>query len=119
MKNSIKKPQDFTVVFGSMAYDEEKEQIECPPSTVNNKKMLPKYKVPMQEGDMIVNISEWVKYNVNNGKIVSVEDRRKGNRKVEETAKYKDDKITPFVDKNKVIEFQGSKQEDSNDDRAM
>lgn len=75
MKNSVEKSENFTIVFGDMAYDEEKEQIECPPSTVNNKKMLPKYRVPMQEGEMVINIAEArAKYEKDeNGKIIKIE----------------------------------------------
>ena len=75
MGKSNKKPENFVIVCGDMAYDEEKEQIECPPSTVNNKKILPKYNVPMQEGEMVINIEEAkAKYEKDeNGKIIKIE----------------------------------------------
>lgn len=103
MKNSIEKSQNFIVVFGGMAYDEEKEQIECPPSTVNNKKMLPRYRVPMQEGEMAINASAG-KFDVDNGKIVKFEDRRKG----KETVIYEVDHTN-----KKVVEFQDRSEEDT------
>ena len=56
MGNSNEMPKELKIVGGDMAYDEEKETIECPPSTVNNKKMLPRYRVPMQEGEMEINL---------------------------------------------------------------
>lgn len=70
MGSSIEMPKGLKIVCGDMAYDAEKETIECPPSTVNNKKMLPKYRVPMQEGEMEINLVETT-YKRENGKIVS------------------------------------------------
>ncbi|MCI8352281.1 MAG: hypothetical protein HFJ58_01465 [Clostridia bacterium] len=75
MENSIEKPANYTVVFGDMAYDGKKKQIECPPTTVNNRKMLPKCRVPMQEGEIIVNImAAKARYDKDeNGKIIRIE----------------------------------------------
>ncbi len=61
--------KNFTVVFGDMAYDKEKDTIECPPTTVNNKKMLPKYRVPMQEGEISVKTGR-VKYDKDQNGII-------------------------------------------------
>lgn len=73
MGNSIEKPEKLQIVFGDMAYDAEKETIECPPKTVNNRKMLPKYRVPMQEGEITINLVS-TRFDKENGKIVSYED---------------------------------------------
>lgn len=75
MENSIEKPANYKVVFGDMAYDGKTNQIECPPTTVNNKKMLPKYRVPIQEGEIIVNITAArARYDKDeNGKIIKIE----------------------------------------------
>ena len=62
MGNSNEMPKELKIVCGDMAYDEEKETIECPPSTVNNKKMLPRYRVPMQEGEMEINLVTFFYY---------------------------------------------------------
>ncbi len=56
MENSIEKPENYKVVFGDMAYDGKTNQIECPPTTVKNKINLPKYKVPMQEGEVVIKV---------------------------------------------------------------
>lgn len=73
MGNSIEKPANYTVVFGDMAYDEEKEQIECPPTTVNNRKKLPQKGREMPEGEMTIKIGN-VKYDKDeNGKITNVQ----------------------------------------------
>lgn len=76
MENLVEKPANYTVVFGDMVYDGKKKQIECPPTTVNNKKMLPQNGVPMQEGEMLVDISKEEKANYEkdkNGKIIRIE----------------------------------------------
>lgn len=75
MENLVEKPANYTVVFGDMAYNGKKKQIECPPATVNNKKKLPKHRVPMQEGEMSVGISKEIKAEYEkdeNGKITSI-----------------------------------------------
>lgn len=73
MGNSIEKPaRKFTVVCGDMAYDAEKEHIQCPPTTVNNRKALPQYGMPMLEGEIAINLGH-VKYEKDeNGKITNV-----------------------------------------------
>lgn len=75
MERSIEKPENYTVVFGDMVYDGKKKQIECPPTTVNNKKMLPKFRVPMQEGEVVIDlVSAKAKYDKDeNGKIIKIE----------------------------------------------
>lgn len=73
MGSSIEKPANYTVVFGDMAYDAEKEQIECPPSTVNNRKALPQKGKAMPEGEMAINVG-YARYEKDeNGKITKVE----------------------------------------------
>lgn len=59
MGSSNEMPKELKIVCGDMAYDEENEKIECPPSTVNNKKMLPRYRVPMQEGEMAISLVDY------------------------------------------------------------
>lgn len=75
MERSIEKPENYTVVFGDMVYDGKKKQIECPPTTVNNKKVLPKFGVPMQEGEVVIDlVSAKAKYDKDeNGKIIKIE----------------------------------------------
>ncbi len=58
MENLVEKPANYTVVFGDMVYDGKKKQVECPPTTVNNKKAMPKKGIPMQEGELAINIDE-------------------------------------------------------------
>lgn len=75
MKDSIEKTKKFEIVCGEVGYNNEKGEIECPSSTQNNKKMLPDYGVPMQEGEMVINIAEArAKYEKDeNGKIIKIE----------------------------------------------
>lgn len=76
MENLVEKPANYTVVFGDMAYNGKEKQIECPPTTVNNRKRLPKRGEPMQEGEMLVDISKEVKAKYEkdkNGKIIRIE----------------------------------------------
>lgn len=73
MGNSIEKPEKLEIVFGDMTYDEEKETIECPPKTVNNRKRLPEHGIPMQEGEITINLVS-TKFDKENGNIVSYED---------------------------------------------
>ena len=73
MGNSIEKPAEFTVVFGDMAYDAEKENIQCPPTTVNNRKKLPQKGRQMPEGEISIKLG-YAKYEKDeNGKIVNVQ----------------------------------------------
>ena len=73
MGNSIEKP--IKIVCGEMAYNGKDKNIQCPPTTVNNKKILPRYRVPMQEGEVVINLVEAkAKYEKEeNGKIIKIE----------------------------------------------
>lgn len=75
MENLVENPANYTVVFGDMVYDGKRKQIECPPTTVNNKKILPQKGVPMQEGEILINLEEArAKYEKDeNGKIIRIE----------------------------------------------
>lgn len=73
MENSIERP--IKIVCGEMAYDGETKNIECPPSTVKNVKMLPRYRVPMQEGELAIKVEKSV-CEIENGKIISLEAKK-------------------------------------------
>ncbi len=75
MGNSIEKPENFKIVCGEMAYDGKTKNIECPPSTVKNVKMLPRYRVPMQEGELAIKVEESI-CQIDNGKIINLEERK-------------------------------------------
>lgn len=102
MGSSIEMPKGLKIVCGDMAYDEEKETIECPPSTVNNKKMLPKYRVPMQEGEMEINL---VSYSYDMEKMVTNDELVK--RRLMKQGKIKDLKTEKAVRKAKNTKSSG------------
>ncbi len=83
MGSLTKKTANSIIVFGDMTYDGQKEKIECPPSTVNNKKMLPKYRVPMQEGEIAISVIQTRFEKDENGKIVRFEDINKEKEQLE------------------------------------
>lgn len=71
MGRSIEKP--IKIVCGDMAYDALKEQIQCPPTTVNNVKRIPQKGREMPEGEMSIKIG-YCKYEKDeNGKITNVQ----------------------------------------------
>lgn len=97
MGNSNEMPKELKIVCGDMAYDEEKETIECPPSTVNNKKMLPRYRVPMQEGEMEINL---VSYSYDMEKMVTNDELVK--RRLIKQGKWKALKHIKMLEKQKM-----------------
>lgn len=63
------------IVCGEMAYDGKTKNIECPPETVKNVKMLPKFRVPIQEGELAIKVEESI-CEIDNGKIISLEAKK-------------------------------------------
>lgn len=73
MGSSIEMPKELKIVCGDMAYDEEKDTIECPPSTVNNKKKIPQKGRILQEGEMTIKLGLAQYSRDENGKIINVQ----------------------------------------------
>lgn len=71
MENSIERP-NFEVVFGDMSYDAKTEQIECPPTTVNNRKKLPQKGREIPEGEVSIQLGYCEYQKDENGKITNV-----------------------------------------------
>jgi len=81
MGNSIEKPLE--IVCGDMAYDGKKRSIECPPTTVNNKKTLPRKGRAIPEGEVVIKLG-YVKYEKDeNGIIKNVQFLNKEDVKTE------------------------------------
>lgn len=74
MGSSIEMPKELVIVCGDMAYDAEKETIECPPSTVNNKKKIPQAGRILPEGEMTIKLESCIYSKDENGKIIEVKD---------------------------------------------
>lgn len=73
MGSSIEMPKGLKIVCGDMAYDAEKETIECPPSTVNNKKKIPQKGRVLPEGEMTIKLGLAQYSRDENGKIINVQ----------------------------------------------
>lgn len=69
MENSIERPANFEVVFGDMTYDESRVTIECPPTTVNNRKKISQG-ITMPEGEMTLKLGEFTGI-IENGKTLA------------------------------------------------
>lgn len=74
------------IVCGEMAYDGETKNIECPPNTVKNVKMLPRFRVPMQEGEILVQVENSV-CEIEDGKIISLQAEKAKREKQYEEAR--------------------------------
>lgn len=66
-------PKENKIVFGDMEFDEEKGRFECPPTTLNNKKVLPKKGREMPEGEISIKLGYCRYEKDENGKITKVE----------------------------------------------
>ncbi len=72
MKNSANKEENYVIVCGEMACNEERE-FKCPPSTVNNKKKLPQKGKTIPEGEISIKLG-YARYGKDeNGNIVNVQ----------------------------------------------
>lgn len=86
MGNSIETPRKFKIVCGEMAYDEEKEKFECPPSTLNNQKRIPQKGREIPEGELNIKLVSATYEKDDKGNIVNVVDIKTKKKEKEKSA---------------------------------